>query len=94
MIRSPRERFLEDKAQAMSHAELCVNQSFVRALDAAMLQYVRDLPNAIDAHSSIVNSARIEGAGAVLKMLLTLADPAPTPGTKVSSNLPGNVREK
>lgn len=92
MIRSPRERFIEDKAQALSHAELCVNGSFVRAVDAALLQYIRDIPPASDAHRSVTNSAKIEGATEFVRVLMTLADPSPPNRKRPSDNLPDAMR--
>lgn len=92
MIRTSRERFLEDKAQAASHAELCVNASFIRAVDAAMLEYVREMPSANDAHSSMANSWKIQGAREVLTKLMTLADPAPPRVKRPLDNLPDSIR--
>lgn len=92
MIRHPRERFIEDKALALSHAELCVNGGFIRAVDAALLQYIRDMPSATDAHRSVTNSAKIEGANEFIKVLMTLADPPPQRQKRPTDNLPDAMR--
>jgi len=92
MIRSPQARFQDNKTARAAHAELCNNPAFLEALDAAVLQYHHDLPSAKDAHTSVTNSAKVEGVGEFVKVLLTLADVAPARPARVSSNLPDNVR--
>lgn len=92
MTRSPRERFQENQPESTAHAELCVSPAFLRAVDAAMLQFMRELPSCKEPHGSIVNSARVEGAQDFVKTLLTLADKSPEQPKRISSNLPGNVR--
>ena len=63
-------------------------------MDAAMLQFLQELPESKDAHTSVTNSAKIDGAKAFQKVLLTLGDAAPPRPARVSDNLPGHIRDE
>lgn len=92
MLRTPRDRFQENKAETTAHSELCNSAAFIRAVDAAMLEYIRLLPSVKDAHSSVVNSSKVEAVREFSILLMTLADPSPVRPQMPSGNLPDQIR--
>lgn len=73
MQQSPKTRFLLDQPAVSQHLELTVKDSFLHALDMAMLELVHNIgcPVAADA---VANGYRIEGAKEYRRILENLAE--------------------
>jgi hypothetical protein len=81
---SPKERFLQTGA-AKVHFELTATEPFQQAMDAALLQHVKNLAlPTYDPEVAVANFNRILGASEFASVLMNLAtkeDPAPLRST-------------
>lgn len=95
MIRSPKIRFHDRVADVSFLGELVAKPEFQYAIDAAMCQYLHEMPMVKDAHGSMAMAHRIEGANEFKKVLFQLADKPDVSKPRTSmANLEGNVRQE
>jgi hypothetical protein len=66
-------------------------ETFARAVEAAMLQYVSNVGSAISTDDAAANFYRIEGARRVLAVLANLTETPPERKAPPSDNLAHNV---
>lgn len=77
---------MENKEDVHAHLELVVKDSYLRAIDAALLQFSSSLPPELDQASA--NFHRIQGAMGFVGVLSKLAEsPEPLPKPTVTKNL-------
>jgi hypothetical protein len=71
---SPKTRFQESKENISFWSELVTKATFLRGLDAALLQFNRDLPRTDHAETAAANFHRIDGAGRLREILIGLPE--------------------
>lgn len=71
---SPKTRFQESKENITFWLELVTKATFLRGLDAALLQYQKDLHDSDDAITSAARFQRIKGAERFREILLGLPE--------------------
>lgn len=86
----PKQRFQESKDNLAFWSELVAKATFIRGLDAALLQYNEDLPDSDDAMTSAARFQRIKGAKRYRDLLLGLHEIArektPLPSMNLDSS--------
>jgi len=86
MIQSPKAQFQKTKF-ARVHAELVLQEAFLAALNAALLEYVHSQVPQKDQYLDACAANRIAGARHFVDVLLNLAEPRTTPKIDDRSNL-------
>lgn len=71
---SPRQRFQEHKENLAFWGELVTKATFLRGLDAALLQYQDDLPDSDEPMTSAARFQRIKGARRFREILIALPE--------------------
>lgn len=71
---SPKTRFQESKENLNFWQELVTKVTFIRGLDAALLQYQDDLPDSDDPVTSAARFQRIKGARRFREILIGLPE--------------------
>lgn len=74
MIIPPKQRFAENKDDYTKLHDLTASSFFMRACDAAMMQYIQQNRVTNDAQVALAGYHRITGAQEFLRVLLTLTE--------------------
>lgn len=86
---SPKTRFMQSAAAIKVHRELMQNESLLRSIDTALLQYQFLLADrTTDGQSAAANQYKLNGTLEFLHLLKTLGEaPKPMPQSTVTDNL-------
>lgn len=71
---SPKQRFQESKEHITFWSELVVKPTFLRGLDAALLQLQHELSRTDNSETAMANFQRISGAGMLRTILVNLPE--------------------
>jgi len=86
MNTSPKQRFLEQKAQAQQFLDIVDSEVFTRASELAMLAFLDEL-NMANVNDAAANYFRIDGARRFLQILKALPEPPKPQAAKPNYNL-------
>lgn len=92
MVLNPRKKFQESKDFVRSHLDLVVSNSFLTAMQAALVEQVMALPMTYDPNEAAAAYNRIIGARDFINHLLNIAEISKQPPTPVSVNLDHTAR--
>lgn len=88
MAATPKRRFLDQKELVKAHLDYVESQPFVAASEAAMLQFVADLPASNDPAAAAASYQQLQGARRFLAIFLAIGnEPLPVTRRQPNDNL-------